>query len=282
MAAGRDLALAGGLWRDGRCQRHAVLRVLDGEQERALLDRLADALPAERVTGVLASAVVSIGTVGPIAADDLRELCVGDRDRLVLALRGLAHGDELDCVFGCSSADCGETLELSLRVSDLVGNGAGGEPAARELAAATPEGGRLTVRAVSGADHERAARRALDDPAAAASELVAACVVAAVGADGTALDPGEMPVGDVAAMLAALDPAAELLLEGECPACGERVVAALDPISHLWSELEQRRAQLEHEVHVLATHYHWSEREIIALGHERRGRYLARLDGQAP
>jgi hypothetical protein len=278
MAAGCELALAGGLWRDGRCERRVVLRALDGEQERALLERLADALPAERVTGLLAPAVQSIGSVAPVTADDLRELAVGDRDRLVLALRGLALGDALDCVFTCGNGACGETLELALRVSDLIADETGAERSRRELSGATPAGGRLTVRPVTGADHERAARRALDDPGAAAAELVAVCVVDAVAADGTPLEPSAAPAADVAALLAALDPAAELLLAGECPACGGRVEATLDPITHLWAELEQRRGRLEHEVHVLASSYHWSEREIIALPDARRRRYLALVD----
>jgi hypothetical protein len=277
MAAACELGLAGGLWRDGRCERRAVLRALDGEQERALLDKLAGALPAERVTGVLASAVVSIGNVGPVEPGDLRELRVGDRDRLVLALLGLADGDELDCMFACTNEDCVEALELSLRVDDLIGEPAA-EPSASEITGALTGGGRVLVRPVTGADHERAARRALVDPAAAADELVAAC---ATGADGSPFDPAAAPIDEVAALLAELDPGAELLLDGACPACGERVVAAIDPISHLWPGLERRRAQLEYDIHVLASTYHWSEHEIIALGAARRGRYLALLEDRA-
>lgn len=31
------------------------------------------------------------------------------------------------------------------------------------------------------------------------------------------------------------------------------------------------------EVHLLALHYHWAERDILALTAARRGRYLQRL-----
>jgi hypothetical protein len=35
--------------------------------------------------------------------------------------------------------------------------------------------------------------------------------------------------------------------------------------------------RLFEEVHVLARHYHWSERDILALTATRRGRYLQLL-----
>jgi hypothetical protein len=274
MTAGCDVTLAGGLWRDERVERWAGVRALDGEQERELLERLADALPAERVTGVLASAVMSIGAISPVTADDVRELSIGDRERLVLALRALSRGDELECVFDCGTDGCGEPLELSLRIGELIATDPAAEPAARQLTDTTADGRRFTVRAVTGRDHERAARRALHDPADAAAQLVAACVLSCDEAEPSP----PFSTSDVGTMLAALDPVAELLLEGDCPACGQRVLAVLDPISHLWSEMKQRRAELEHDVHVLATHYHWSEREIVALDAARRRRYLALID----
>jgi hypothetical protein len=36
-------------------------------------------------------------------------------------------------------------------------------------------------------------------------------------------------------------------------------------------------ARLLEEVHVLALHYHWAERDILALTTARRGRYLQLL-----
>jgi hypothetical protein len=46
----------------------------------------------------------------------------------------------------------------------------------------------------------------------------------------------------------------------------------------LWGELEQWRAALEQEIHLLALHYHWSEREIAALSPVQRERYLSQLE----
>jgi hypothetical protein len=44
-------------------------------------------------------------------------------------------------------------------------------------------------------------------------------------------------------------------------------------------ELDERAAQLTQEVHTLALHYHWSEREIMQMPRRRRTRYLELVSG---
>jgi hypothetical protein len=266
--------LAKGLWREGRRHRHALLRELEPEERRELLERTAAALPAERVTALLSSSVVAVGDVTSLDAGDLRELSIGDRDRLVLALRRLLHGEQLECVFGCR---CGELLELTLDLGELL-RPPGDSPPVTERTVRIGEDLALCVRVATGADHERAARRAQQDPVAARRELVADCIVSAQGGSGEPASIDEQALARAEEILGELDPGAEIVLGGACPACGNRVAATFDPITHLWAELEHERALLEHEVHVLALHYHWSEREIVGLDPARRARYLARLD----
>jgi hypothetical protein len=271
-----EQTLAAGLARNGRRHRRAVLRDLDTEDRRVLLDRARGALPAERITTLLASTVVSIGAVTPVGAEEVRALSVGDRDRLVLTLRRILHGDQLECVFPCR---CGERLELALDVGALL--------AEQDLSAgadvASGRTGRdvlVRVRPATGADHERAARRAREDPLAAARELMQACVVEARRDSGDPVPVDDEVAACAEALLEELDAGAEIVLQGDCPACGEPVAATFDPITHLWTELEQRAARLEREVHVLALFYHWSERDIVALDPARRARYLALLEDE--
>lgn len=274
MATTCEETLGRGLMRDGHRHRMALLRAPEVEERRGLLDRSADALPAERATALLGLALVAVGDVQPVTPDDVRALTIGDRARLTLALRRLLHGDALECVFACA---CGERLELTVDVGEVLGAGAGA--CARDEAAATaPDGRAVRVRAASGADHERASRRALSDPDAAARELLQACIVDVRDGAGEPAPVDDAVLELAEPLLAAVDPQAEILLAGECPACGESVTAALDPIAHLWAELEQRHALLEHEIHVLALHYHWSEHEIVALAPRRRARYIAALE----
>ena len=71
-----------------------------------------------------------------------------------------------------------------------------------------------------------------------------------------------------------LDPQAELRIAVACPSCGEPVDATVDPGALLLDELADGADALFREVHALARHYHWSEREILGLELRRRRRYL--------
>lgn len=263
-----DVTLTAGLWRDGRCERSVVVDVLDAPSRRTLVDELHAATPAARVSALLAAMTVSIGGLRAPSLDDVRELTIGDRDRIVLALRRALAGDAMECLCSCV---CGELLELEVSVGGLLAH-TSDEPAPREAERASP-GGTVRVRPATGLDHEDAARRALNDPDDAVRALLARCLVE---------PPGEVAGGEllgvVSELLEDLDPGAEILLRGTCPACGGDVVAQLDPGAYLWAELEQWRIALELDIHTLASHYHWSEAEIIALDPRRRARYVALID----
>ncbi|MGH3260706.1 MAG: hypothetical protein ACRDNS_01790 [Trebonia sp.] len=261
MDDGADQMLACGLRRDGREHRQAHLRRIGPHERGALLDGGRGRLPAERISAVLEHALVSIGEIEPITVADTRELTIGDRDLLVLALCRLLCGPELDCIFSCS---CGERLELTLDLAPILDAGPAAAPA--EIV-----GDRGTLRAIHGAEHERASRLALLDRGAARRELATVCA----GSPDANLD-------ELDELLSELDPYAEIELGGSCPACDATATAILDPITHLWEELQREQDRLEREIHVLALNYHWCERDIVALAPERRARYLALLVGHGP
>jgi|SRR5579859_2278980 len=273
-----DVTLSAGLRREGRCHRSVHLELPDAAARRRLVDELGGALPAHRVTGLLAATVSAIGDVQTPSTDDLRALAIGDRDRIVLALRRRLIGDRLECVCDCP---CGETLELTLSVGDLLGD-APDEPAAREAEATGAEGRVVRARAANGADHELAAELAQADLAAAARELLERCVLETRDANGAVCEPEDELLALASGLLEELDPGAEIVLRGKCPACGRKVKVLLDPGGYLWEELEQWRQRFELEIHVLASAYHWSEADIVALDSARRARYIDLVDRFAP
>jgi hypothetical protein len=251
--------LACGLRRDAREHRRALLERIDQRTRGALLDAGRELLPAERISAVLECGLASIGDIDPVTAEDTRDLTVGDRDLLILALHRLLYGPELDCVFSCA---CGERLELTVDLTEVLDR-------RKARVAAALDAGNRKPRAIRGREHERASRLALNDRAAARRELATACV-GAPDADLAELDQ----------LLSELDPYAEITLGASCPVCGESVTAILDPITHLWEELAREQQRLEHDIHVLALNYHWSEHEIITLSPQRRARYLAMLESE--
>jgi hypothetical protein len=257
-----EVTLAAGVWRGGTRVRDAHVRAPTVEEERALFEQCEALLPAERVSVLLGRCAEVGGDSGPGAA---RALSAGDRVALLLALRRLMAGDSMPCVLDCPWPDCAERLELDLTASELIAEGdAGGPTHFMELG-----GERLSFRLPTGADEELAARTAVEAGAeAAARTLVDACLAEPPASTSAGLEDA------LGAAIARVDPHVEITLALSCPVCERESDVELDVASYLWRELELRLARLEREVHLLASHYGWSEAEILALGERRRARYI--------
>lgn len=263
-----ELTLATGVRREGRRRRGARVRAPAAAEEWALFEQGEPRLPAERVT-LLLGRCVEIADQG--GAELARELSAGDRAALLLELRRRTIGETMRCLLECPQPDCGEQLELELAVGDLLTAGDLGE----ETHELELEDERVVYRLPTGADEERAARRALDDVAAASRELLAACLV-------TAPDPWPEGLAEaVEEAIAARDPHIRLELAMTCPACERPAAIELDPAAYVWRELETRHAERQREVHLLASRYGWTEAEILALPPPRRERYLELVEAEA-
>src|SRR5437870_2037317 len=114
------VTLPGGIWQEGTRHQEACLRPLAGEDETSLLDCQDDRLPAARTTHLLARCLTRLGPWEAVTEEQVRRLTVGDREALLLHLRRLLQGEQLACLLTCPRPDCGEKMELELRVSDLL------------------------------------------------------------------------------------------------------------------------------------------------------------------
>jgi hypothetical protein len=117
------------------------------------------------------------------------------------------------------------------------------------------------------------------DPSAAEAVLVRRCVVAA-SCGGHPMAGDDLPAAAIdaaARRLSEADPQTDLRLALVCAGCGHRWRAPFDIVPFLWAELDTWAARALQEVHLLAAAYGWSERDILALGPVRRGRYLRML-----
>jgi hypothetical protein len=75
------------------------------------------------------------------------------------------------------------------------------------------------------------------------------------------------------AAIAKLAPSLYDELDGRCPECSATVRIFFDPLRYVLSELRDRAMFVYQEVHLIASRYQWSEREILALPRARRARY---------
>ena len=229
--------------------------------------------PSARATALVARCLVDVANPD----DASRALSVGDREALLLHLRRATLGDVVDGVLRCPSASCNEPMELELRVSQLLLPPYGDTNREHDLVV-RDDGARYDIRfrLPTGNDLDHASGTARHDPERAAGELLQRCLVN-VSRDDVAVSGADLPpaVRDaISAAMAAKDPQAEIELELACPACGAEFAVVFDTATFFLAELDARASALLREVHVLAAHYHWSERDILRMPPGRRSLYL--------
>ena len=193
--------------------------------------------------------------------DELVALPLGERNRKLLELHAASFGTAIHGAVDCPM--CGEKLEFTLDAGALTS----GTPAPR----ASVSMGQRRFRLPSSRDVALAARA--QDADGGARRLLELCEVDGDG--NPALSDAE--VEEAGELLAQADPLAETRLALACSACGHAWDDTLEPAIFLWTEIEAQARRLLHEVHVLASAYHWSEAEILAMGEGRRALYLEML-----
>ena len=259
----------------GEWQRQVWLRPwrLADAEELAQLERAFPARQASTLLGLCLSLDGSHAAGSEVA----RALSVGDREALLLQLRRLTSGNELSTVIRCPK--CAEKMDLELALSDLLlpPYAAAQQTYVHEIVA---DGVRYEVRfrLPNGADQEAVAERARHDLAGAVAALVERCVESVDGDRAPRIPPPVLV--DLADVMAALDPQAELMLSAECLACRAAFDTLLDATSVVVHEIEEARRQLYRDVHLLASHYHWSEEDILALSDRKRQLYLELIEAE--
>lgn len=271
------VALPGGVWRDDCIEpiRELEIREVGPEDDEFLLETR-DKAPGERAVGLLARCLVNQSDREEI----VRSLTIGDRETLLLHLRRLTIGDPLEALLRCPAEVCGTQMDLELATDDLLV-----PPYAdvrREYDLELDREGahhEIRFRLPTAGDLERVV--AVLDPEDGAGELLRGCILRATedGVPETAeVLSSEIRLAVGRAMIDR-DPQAELELDATCPACGGRFSALLDTATFFLRELDERATRLVRDVHVLASHYHWSERAILRMPATRRAQYLELIAG---
>lgn len=280
MKESADVILPGGCWIDGACFRDARIRPLEGNDEAFLYEIGDGLLPAQWTTAILTRCLEGIGPLERIDEDLVRSISTGDREALLIHLRRLTFGDRMDCTILCPAPACGETMELELYASSLLLPPYPDDLMYHERV--FEDGGqpvRVRFRLPTGSDQEAAAGLALADEEAAADLLLRRCISEI--RDGAGRDVDGIPpklAAQVSGAMADLDPQSELRLDLICPFCKGCSSVVFDTAAYFSRELERKVEQIYTEVHTIASHYHWSESEILGLSAGRRRRYLDLID----
>jgi hypothetical protein len=174
-------------------------------------------------------------------------------------------GDSLELTLRCQQAACGEAFEISLPYAALQA------PTAQPVACALPGDREVSLRLATGDDLRRWREAGAESGEAALSLMIRSLLLS-----------GEAGIDDeptLAEAIAARDPLVDFGVSCRCPACGTEQDLAIDLEALALARLAAMQRALLREVHVFASHYGWTEREVLGLPAARRARYLALIEG---
>jgi uncharacterized protein (UPF0212 family) len=189
---------------------------------------------------------------------------IGVRDRELLQLRERLFGSDLEATAKCPV--CGERLEFAFSTRDVMTPAL---PAMGEGQSVQVEAGGYEILC-----HAPVCADLADAPDPAT--LLGRCIET-VKRSGENVRVNALPEEAVEAIGQALrqaDPQAEVQIALNCPACGHEWQSIFDIAVFLWGEIEDWAQRLLLDVHLLASAYGWSERDILAMSPRRRGLYL--------
>lgn len=234
-----------------------------GAWERAL-----GQLPVERALALLAAACPEQ------TPEELAQLSIGQRDRLLLRLRESTFGSQL--VSRASCRQCNEPLELTFNVSDIYAPEA---ETSEELRLLVDDYG-VQFRLPN--SHDLSAIANCGDVTEGERLLLARCLLRVdEGGEERApdVDLPEHVREAVVRRMAEADPQSDVQLALSCPACAHQWLAAFDIVSYFWSEINAWADRILREVHTLAAAYGWREEDILAMPPGRRHIYLEMVGG---
>jgi hypothetical protein len=197
-----------------------------------------------------------------LPADLLADLPLGQRNAALLRLRRSTFGPEIPAYVDCPA--CGERMALALHTDTFLPShgqtGAGGEFETDGFRFRSPTSRDLS--AVLGHANEESAT----------AQLIERCCV--VRPDTASPSSLHSLLEKIEAGLESLDPGADIKLSLRCESCEHAWAVPFDIAAVLWDEVDARARALLAAVHTLARAYGWSEREVLALGEQRRSAYL--------
>lgn len=245
------------------------MRTLTASELLAVWERVWHKPLLERVLSLLTAACPKMD------ADAVAQLCIGERDTLLLQLREWMFGPRLVNTADCPR--CGECVEWENRISDFT------MPAPFDRESQTsfhlkvdefalifrlPDSNDLTA-ALAASDHQAARSKLLHRCIIDARHLDASCDIAALPA---------MVLEALSRRMEVLDPQADIRIELTCPACNHQWRILFDIASFIWTEINHWAESMILTIHKLARAYGWSEKQILDLSPMRRQLYLGLIN----
>ena len=268
---GKDVILPGGLLKNECIERQARFRPLTGRIEQAIVEVGMGLDGPAYVTAVLGSALESIGD-HPAHAGRVADLCVADRQYLMLRLAAMLDDEQMWLKVGCGHCDA--PFDVDIRRCDLPVKEAGpGFP----LVTLRVKEWAIDARVPTGADQACIGELSEEE---AMQQLLQSCICSVNGDPPGKEFINNLSESDIEAIDEAIDevsPAVCKQLLVTCPECRREQYAELDH----YALACMNGHSFYDEVHALASHYHWGEAAILDLPQARRRLYLGMINRSA-
>lgn len=269
--------------------REVELRALRGREEETLTSRKAQS-SAALVTDIISQCVMRVGTNSEISKNFARQLLVADRQFIILKLRELTFGDRVRATIQCLAPGCGSKIDVDFSLHDIpvkeleqkgptytleLSPQAGLEVAHGEIHR------EISFRLPNGGDQEVVSPMISCNESLALSMLLERCI--------QGIGPFSNPDKELVSMLSpmarheiekameAMAPRLELAMTVTCPECLSEFNIPFNVQDIFFGDFRTNLEQLYREVHCLADHFHWSEREIMEMSKQQRGKYIEAL-----
>ncbi len=266
----------------GAVIQNVVLAPLSGREEELLAgNHSQDGDTA--ITYILSHCIRSIGTINHVSEDIVRDFLVADRQYLLLKLREVTFGEEVQATIPCPWPDCGKKVDIDFSLVDIpVRESEDKGPTYKmELsvnAAFESEHREVIFRLPTGGDQEVISPYLYENEANALTMLLNRCIqqIGPIQNTGEGLFSRLSPLArmEIEKQMEAVAPRVELDMDAICPECGREFTVPFDLQDFFFGELRTSQDLLCREVHYLAYHYHWSEKEIMDMPREKRRKYI--------
>jgi hypothetical protein len=209
-----------------------------------------------------------------LSENDAWNLKIGRKNDLLLTLRENLFGPDMPGTATCPA--CGERVEFVVRTRDLRVSDEPDEKAAISLDAGEYA---VTFRMPVCSDLVGAA----GDPGTLPGReaILARCILSATN-HGEVIIPADLPAElqeKIVDRMQSSDSGADCHISLVCPSCRHEWEEAFDIGLFLWDEMASRVSRILYEVHMLASAYGWTEKDVLTISPARRQYYLEQVNG---
>jgi hypothetical protein len=231
------------------------------------------------VTQIL-SACLSRPDGSPLACEHVWNLTVSRRIEYLLHLAALSGGFTGRVRLRCPQVECRQSLEIDLPITEIIAVQRKAEKQDRLDWGQEPN--ILRFRRPTGDDQRGWQKRSFANIAQARAAIVQSLLVAAnetgpIVENLIGLPPAEF-ADTIENSLEDFDPLVAFSVRVCCPQCSVETDLQVDLEALALTELKRIQIESFHNIHRLASAYHWSEAEILCLSSDRRTRYLTLIE----